>query len=76
MLQARSSYSLSCTIQALLTSVYNDIYGAGKHCKAIPVMKPTFHLKPDIWYEPDLVMEAWDGMVQAAPQLIKSTPFR
>jgi hypothetical protein len=68
--------NFSSVMQALRTSVYNDIQGAGKHCRAVPIMKPAFHLKPDIWYEPDLVLGAWDGMVKAAPDLINSATFR
>ena len=61
--------------EALRTSVYSDTYGAGKHCKAVPVKKPAFNLQPDIWYEPDLVLKAWDEMVKAAPLLINSRTF-
>ena len=39
-------------------------------------MKPSFHLQPDMWYEADLVMEAWDAMVKAAPQLIRTATFK
>ncbi|XP_028391775.1 alpha-N-acetylglucosaminidase-like [Dendronephthya gigantea] len=60
----------------LRKSVYEDSQGAGSHCRAVPVNKPDFNLKPDIWYEPDLVLESWDNMVEAAKDLNDSSTFR
>ena len=62
--------------KSLVSSVYNDSKGAGKHCRAVPVMKPSFHLQPDIWYDPEGVLKAWDSMVAAAPHFINTPTFR
>lgn len=62
--------------QLLVDSVYNDTKGAGRHCRAVPVMRPSLHLQPDIWYDPEAVLKAWDLMVKTAPLFMKTATYQ
>lgn len=33
------------------------------HSHAIPVMRPSLQLKPQMWYNPEDVEKAWDAML-------------
>ena len=61
---------------AMVNTVYKDVNGIGRHCRGIPIMKPSFHLQPDIWYNEKDFLKAWDFMVNGAPLTTDTSTFR
>ncbi len=64
--------------QLLLHSVYNTTDGDEEHGhgRVVLVKRPSLTLKPDIWYDPNLIYKAWDLFVLASNEFKSSDLFR
>ncbi len=62
----------------MLHSVYNATDGDEEHGhgRIVLVKRPSLTLKPDIWYDPNLVYKAWDLFVTASNEFKSSDLFR
>ncbi|CAL5229140.1 g12413 [Coccomyxa viridis] len=67
----------------LLGSVYNATDSHTDHSRDIPTSRPgltpfeigLWGLRPQLWYNPDQVVEAWGLLLQSAPHLGTVQPF-
>eukprot|EP00118_Oscarella_pearsei_P003618 m.15082 g.15082 ORF g.15082 m.15082 type:complete len:759 (+) comp26171_c0_seq1:20-2296(+) len=59
----------------LARGVYNCSIDWEDHCNAIPIVRPSLHLKPVIWYNVTDVYDVWGAFVKAS-NFSNTTPFK
>lgn len=69
--------SLSTAWKLLFASVYNCTVAHYKNHNHSPlVRRPSLHMNTELWYEPDLLVQAWKLMIDTAPELMSKETFR
>lgn len=69
--------SLTSAWNLLFASVYNCTVPQYRNHNHSPlVRRPSFHMNPDLWYDPADLYKAWKLFIEAAPSLMSKETFQ